>query len=201
MMRMRLLRNFLSRCEDGDNTTALNKESAMFFKKPVNDLTAAAVLVPIIDHPGGLTVLFTQRGKRLKDHPGQVSFPGGRMEEEDSGPIDTALRESSEEIGLVRTQVEILGELDVCLTGTGFRVVPIVGLVKPPLELHLDKFEVEDVFEVPLPLVLEPNNYRKDCIVTGSGHRREFYVLNYQERHIWGATARMLVDLCDLMAE
>ena len=201
MMRMRLLRNFLSRREDGYNTTALNKESAMFFKKPVNDLTAAAVLVPIIDHPGGLTVLFTQRGKRLKVHPGQVSFPGGRVEEEDSGPIDTALRESSEEIGLVRTQVKILGELDICLTGTGFRVVPIVGLVEPPLELHLDKLEVEDVFEVPLPLVLEPNNYRKDYIVTESGHRREFYVLNYQERHIWGATARMLVDLCDLMAE
>jgi len=155
--------------------------------------------VPIIDYADGLTVLLTQRSTHLKDHPGQISFPGGQSENIDADSTATALRESEEEIGLNRDRVEVLGNLDVCLTGTGYRVVPVVGLVTPPLKLRLNDFEVVDAFEVPLKLILDARNYRRDSIITDSGQHREFYVLDYHDRYIWGATARMLVNLRELM--
>ena len=198
-MRARLVKSFADRRSDTEITAALTMESETYFQKPVEDLTSAAVLVPIVDYVDGLTVLLTQRGALLKNHPGQVSFPGGQSENIDADSTATALRESEEEIGLNRDRVEVLGNLDVCLTGTVYRVVPVVGLVTPPLKLHLDDFEVVDAFEVPLKLILDARNYRRDSIITDSGQHREFYVLDYHDRYIWGATARILVNLRDLM--
>ena len=199
MMRTRLVKNFANRRSKIEISAALSMESKTYFQKPVEDLAQAAVLVPIVDHADGLTVLLTQRGAFLKDHPGQISFPGGRSEETDDDSTATALRESEEEIGLDPNQVQILGNLDVCLTGTGFRVVPVVGLITPPLNLRLDTFEVADAFEIPFSLVLDAENYRRDHVVTDSGQHREFYVLDYGDHYIWGATARMLVNLRELM--
>ena len=201
MMRTRLVKNFANRRSKIEISAALSMESKTYFQKPVEDLAQAAVLVPIVDHADGLTVLLTQRGAFLKDHPGQISFPGGRSEETDDDSTATALRESEEEIGLNPNQVQILGNLDVCLTGTGFRVVPVVGLITPPLNLRLRTFEVADAFEIPFSLVLDAENYRRDHVVTDSGQHREFYVLDYGDHYIWGATARMLVNLRELMMD
>ena len=201
MMRTRLVKNFSNRRSKIEISAALPMESKTYFQKPLEDLAQAAVLVPIVDHADGLTVLLTQRGAFLKDHPGQISFPGGRSEETDDDSTATALRESEEEIGLNPNQVQILGNLDVCLTGTGFRVVPVVGLITPPLNLRLRTFEVADAFEIPFSLVLDAENYRRDHVVTDSGQHREFYVLDYGDHYIWGATARMLVNLRELMMD
>ena len=163
------------------------------------DLVDASVLIPIIDRPQGLSILFTQRSQNLKNHPGQVSFPGGRVEKNDQDAIATALRESHEEIGLLPERVNILGQLETCLTGTGFKVTPIVGLVEEPLSLQLAMDEVSEIFEVPFPLLLENNRYRTDCVTLPNGEARTFYIFDYPERHIWGATARMLVNLRNLL--
>ena len=125
-------------------------------------LNAAAVLVPIIDHPSGHTVLLTQRTDHLRTHSGQVSFPGGKVEKEDKGPVDTALRETEEEIGLHRSRIEIMGALDVYETGTGFAITPIVGLVTPGFDLVLDEYEVASAFEVPLEFFMDPANHTMD---------------------------------------
>ena len=164
-----------------------------------NDLIDASVLIPIIDRPQGLSILFTQRSQNLKHHPGQVSFPGGRAELNDQDAIATALRECHEEIGLRPERVNILGRLETCLTGTGFKVTPIVGLVEEPLALQLALDEVSEIFEVPLPLLLENNRYRTDCVELPNGESRTFYIFDYPERYIWGATAKMLVNLRNLL--
>jgi 8-oxo-dGTP pyrophosphatase MutT (NUDIX family) len=163
-------------------------------------ITPAAVLVPIVAHPDGLTVLFTQRTTHLKAHAGQVSFPGGRAESSDPTPEFTALREAQEEIGLRDDRVEIVARLPDYLTRTGFRVTPIVGLLTPPLGLVPDSREVAEIFEVPLAFLLDPRNHQR--------HTREFqgqtvgyYAMPYGERHIWGATAGMLLNLYRLLAE
>ena len=161
-------------------------------RQPV--LTPAAVLVPIVERAGGMTVLLTQRTDHLNDHPGQISFPGGRAEARDDGPVDTALRETEEEIGLDRRHVEVVGLLDVYETVTGFSVTPVVGLVAPGFTLTLDEFEVAEAFEVPLAFVLDPDNHERHSRVF-KGAERHYYVLPYEEHHIWGATAGMLVNL------
>ena len=162
-------------------------------------LVAAAVLVPLIDRPGGMTVLLTQRTDHLKDHAGQISFPGGRVEPGDDDVVAAALRESEEEIGLDPARVQIVGRLDTCLTGTGFSVAPVVGLIDPPLDLALDRDEVAAVFEVPLSFVLDARNHQRQSAVL-RGVERHFFVLDYDRRYIWGATARMLVNLHELLA-
>tara|TARA_B100000686_G_scaffold353541_1_gene459575 strand:- start:1915 stop:2523 length:609 start_codon:yes stop_codon:yes gene_type:complete len=164
-----------------------------------NDLIEASVLIPIIDRPDGLSILFTQRSQNLKNHPGQVSFPGGRAELNDQDAIATALRECHEEIGLRPERVNILGRLETCLTGTGFKVTPIVGLVEEPLALQLALDEVSEIFEVPLPLLLENGRYRTDCVELPNGETRTFYIFDYPKRYIWGATAKMLVNLRNLL--
>lgn len=158
------------------------------------EAVAAAVLVPIVRRPTGLTVLLTQRTAHLRDHAGQVSFPGGRCEAADASPIETALRESSEEVGIERNQVEILGTLPDYFTGTGFRVTPVVGLVSPPLNLRLDDFEVAEAFESPLAYLLDEANYRRESM-TYDGRTRTYWAVPWQEYFIWGATAGMLVSL------
>lgn len=161
-------------------------------------LIAAAVLVPIVLRPSALTILLTQRTAHLRDHAGQVSFPGGRCELEDDSAVATALREAHEEVGLDPVQVEILGMLAEYRTGTGFAVKPVVGLVAPPLNLKLDDFEVEDVFEPPLEFLLQPANFRREQ-VEYRGSMREYWAVPWQERYIWGATAGMLVSLREFL--
>ena len=154
----------------------------------------AAVLAPIIARESGLTVLLTQRTAHLRDHAGQVSFPGGRVEGCDASPIDTALRESREEVGIEPAQVEILGALPEHITSTGFRITPVVGLVHPPLDLKLDDFEVAEVFEAPLAFFLDAANYRRESVIQ-AGRTHHFWVVPWQGYYIWGATASILVAL------
>lgn len=162
-------------------------------------LVPAAVLVPIVLRPSSLTVLLTQRTMHLRDHAGQVSFPGGRCEPADDSPAATALREAREEVGLDPAQVEVLGTLDDYQTGTGFAVTPVVGLVTPPLDLKLDDFEVADVFEPPLDFLLQPANFRREQIEY-QGAVREYWAVPWQEHYIWGATAGMLVKLREFLS-
>ena len=161
---------------------------------PSGPLRPAAVLVPIVLRPSGPTLLLTRRTDHLHHHPGQVSFPGGRVEEEDLSPVDTALRETEEEIGLVRRHVELLGLLPQYRTGTGFEVTPVVGLVTPPFELALDAFEVAEVFEVPMSFLLDTSKHQRHQIEV-RGRMREYYAMPYEGYFIWGATAGMIVSL------
>lgn len=163
-------------------------------------LIAAAVLIPIVVRETAPTVLLTQRTIHLRDHAGQVSFPGGRREAGDADAVATALREAEEEVGLVPTQVEVLGCLPEYRTGTGFAVTPVVGLVQPPLNLKLDDFEVADVFEPPLAFLLDPANRSREA-VDYRGARREYWAIPWQGRYIWGATAGMLVSLASFLAD
>ena len=163
-------------------------------------LTTAAVLAPLVAHGQGMTVLLTRRTDHLVHHPGQISFPGGRVEPGDDGPETTALREAEEEIGLSPDKVDVIGRLDEYLTRTGFRVTPVVALLQPPLALSPDPLEVAEVFEVPLDFVLEPANYRRDYRVH-EGRRRWFHAIPYDRHYIWGATAGMLVNLRQHLAE
>jgi 8-oxo-dGTP pyrophosphatase MutT (NUDIX family) len=151
----------------------------------------AAVLAPIVKRAGGWTMLFTERSVETPAHPGQISFPGGRVQESDANALDTALRETFEEIGLARSFIEPLGAWDRYDTITGFRVTPIVGLVEPGFELKLDPREVASVFEAPLDFLMDPANHEVRE-AQFRGHLRRYYVMPYEGHHIWGATAGML---------
>src|ERR671914_1194957 len=161
--------------------------------------TPAAVLIPVIAHPAGMTLLFTQRTTHLKSHAGQVSFPGGRAEPGDASAEFTALREAEEEIGLPPERVEILARLPDYHTRTGFRVAPVIGLARPPLELAPDPREVEEIFEVPLDFLLDARNQQRRTREF-QGQTVGFYAFEYQNRTIWGATAGMLVNLYKMLA-
>ena len=165
---------------------------------PSEPIEPAAVLVVVIEREGALSVLLTRRAERLARHAGQISFPGGRADPGDGTPQKTALREAEEEIGLPQAHVQIMGRLDDYLVGTGYRITPIVGFVAAPPTFQADCSEVAEVFEVPLPFVLEPANYRRDK-VTINGIERRFYVLPYGAYHIWGATAAILVNFRDVV--
>jgi 8-oxo-dGTP pyrophosphatase MutT (NUDIX family) len=148
--------------------------------------------------PEELTVLLTQRTPHLAAHAGQISFPGGSVEPVDVDSIDTALRETTEEVGLPRDHVEIVGRLDTYVTSTGFEVAPVVGLVRAPYPMKLDPFEVAEVFEVPLAFIIDPANHQRESREF-KGRMRTFFVLPYQNRYIWGATAGMLVNLSEVL--
>ncbi|TMI03314.1 MAG: CoA pyrophosphatase [Betaproteobacteria bacterium] len=154
--------------------------------------TPAAVLVPLINRDDGLTVLFTERSRDLPDHPGQISFPGGRVEPGDADAGIAALREAEEEVGLSRERVTLLGRLEPYETVTGYRVTPVVGWVEPPVEIKADPVEVAEVFEVPLAFLLEPANLQRHFRMIGDT-RRDYYAIPYGDRYIWGATAAMLL--------
>lgn len=162
------------------------------------ELVQAAVLVPIVERPDGLTVLLTQRTDHLSAHAGQISFPGGRLETTDASLEAAALRETEEEVGLRRDRIEVVGQLDLYVTRTGFEVTPVVGIVTPPISLTPDPFEVADVFEVPLSFIIDPANHLKQSRLH-NGIERQFYVLPYDNRYIWGATAGMLVNLSEVL--
>lgn len=157
-------------------------------------VTPAAVLVPLINRPAGVTVMFTQRTAHLNDHAGQVSFPGGRVEDDDLDRVHTALREAEEETGLERRAVQVIGSLPDYDIPTGFRVTPIVGWIEPPVAFDPDPFEVAEVFEVPLGHFLDPANHQRRSDEV-QGRRRNYYAMPYGQRNIWGATAGMLFSL------
>ena len=159
-------------------------------RKPV----AAAVLVPVVNQSGGPTLLFTQRTSHLHDHAGQISFPGGRVDDGDADRVATALREAEEETGIDRSRVQVIGRLPDFDIQTGFRVTPVVGWVEPPFELSPDPFEVAEIFEVPLEFFLDPENHRRHRDEL-NGRIRHYYSMPYGERNIWGATAGMLHSL------
>lgn len=165
---------------------------------PPTEVRKAAVLVPIVDRPEGLTLLLTKRSETLPVHKGQVSFPGGRVEESDRSHIETALRETEEEIGLPRAKVQIVGRLDTYTTRTAYDVTPVIGIVSPPFELVLDPVEVEEAFEVPLEHILDRRRYQRQGR-EWQGATRHFYVLPHDKHYIWGATAGMLVNLAEVM--
>ena len=166
---------------------------------PSAALRPAAVLVPLIDRPDGMSVLLTQRTPHLSAHAGQISFPGGRIEEGDADATEAALSETEEEIGLTRRHIRVIGRLDTYVTGTGFEITPIVGIVKIPFPLAIDPFEVAEAFEVPLSFVLDPGNHRR-MTREFEQRKRVFFVLPFENRNIWGATAGILVNLAEVLA-
>lgn len=169
-------------------------------RESAKELTPAAVLVPLVLRDSGITVLLTQRTAHLRDHAGQISFPGGRCEDSDTSIVHTALREAQEEVGLDPAQVEVLGLLPEYCTGTGFSVMPVVALVSPPLNLKLDDFEVAEAFEAPLSFLLDPANRQRHS-AEHQGVLREYYAMPWEGYYIWGATAGMLVSLQSFLLE
>jgi 8-oxo-dGTP pyrophosphatase MutT (NUDIX family) len=165
-----------------------------FVHPPGRAVTPAAVLVPLIDRADGVTVLFTQRTAHLNDHAGQISFPGGRVDEGDADRMDTALREAEEETGLPRHQVHVIGTLPDYDIPTGFRVTPVVGWIEPPVQFAPDPFEVAELFEVPLAHFMDPANHERHSDEI-NGRRRHYYAMPHGGRYIWGATAGMLHSL------
>lgn len=159
-------------------------------------LRPAAVLVPIVQRPGGWTMIFTVRSGDLPWHAGQISFPGGRLQPEDADAVAAALRETWEEIGLPASRVEPIGALDAYETVTGFLVRPIVGLIAPGFELRPDPREVGEVFEAPLGVLLDPPRLQRQER-EWRGMTRAYYAVDYEGRLIWGATAGMLKSLQD----
>lgn len=159
----------------------------------------AAVLIPVVSRAEGPTMLLTQRAAALRSHSSQVAFPGGRVDAVDGSPVVTALRETEEEIGLARERVRVLGFLDAYLTGTGYRIVPVVALVEPPFSLTLNAHEVDDAFEAPLSFLLDPANHRRDQR-EWQGLLRSYYAMPFGDRYIWGATAGMIRNLYERLA-
>lgn len=170
---------------------------------------AASVLVPLVMHEQGLHLLLTRRTAHLREHAGQISFPGGRVEPEDGSAVATALRETEEEIGLARDSIEIIGELPIYTTVTAFHVTPVVALVRPGFELTLDEFEVAEAFEVPLQFLMTPAHHQRH-VFSYEGGQRQFLAMPWhgpdhagqmRDYFIWGATAAMLRNLyCFLIA-
>jgi 8-oxo-dGTP pyrophosphatase MutT (NUDIX family) len=160
----------------------------------------AAVLIPLVMRPPGLTVLLTERTAHLSSHAGQVAFPGGRTEPHDPSAVATALRETEEEIGLSRVHVEIIGQLPQYITGSGFAVTPVVGLVEPSHSLTIDDNEVAEIFEVPLEFLMNPAHHQRRVYAWEDGAQRGFLAMPWRrpdgrEHFIWGVTAAMLRNL------
>jgi 8-oxo-dGTP pyrophosphatase MutT (NUDIX family) len=159
-------------------------------------LTPAAVLVPLVERESGLTVLLTRRSDSLRRHSGQVAFPGGRAEAGET-PLETALRETFEEIGLERSFIRPVGLADTYETGTGFAITPVVAFVTSGFELVRHEAEVAEVFETPFAFLMDPANHELRVMRSADGIERRFYAMPYEERTIWGATAGIVRGLYD----
>ena len=163
--------------------------------------TPVGVLVPLIDREDGLTVLLIRRADEMNKHAGQVAFPGGRVDEEDADTVAAALREAHEEVGIPPDTVDVLGCLDPYLTITGFEVMPVVGVVSPPLPAFIpEPTEVAEIFEVPLSFLLDPTNHQKVRRKI-NGLDRAYYAMPYESHNIWGATAGMIVNLYEVLID
>lgn len=173
----------------------LNRHLGATFEA-VENPRAAAVLVPLLIQDTGLSVLFTRRTDQMPSHPGQVAFPGGKVDAGDDGPVAAALRETEEETGLHRSFVEPCGFLDAYQTRTGFRICPVVALVRPGYTLQAEEGEVAEIFEVPLPFLMDPANHQRQGR-EWQGKKRWFYAMPYDRHYIWGATAGMVRNFYD----
>lgn len=152
------------------------------------EMQAAAVLIPVIDYPEGARVIFTRRASKLRKHSGQIAFPGGSVDAEDGSAEETALRETEEEIGLDRAFVEPVARLPVYLAGTGFRITPVLAVVRPGFALTANPGEVDHIFEVPLGFIMDPAHHlRKSAEL--AGRQRRYYEINFGDYRIWGITA------------
>ena len=162
-------------------------------------LRRAAVLVPLVLHPEGLTVVFCQRSRHLRRHAGEVSFPGGRIEEGED-EVAAALRETQEEIGLDPAAFTILGRLDTHRAGSGYSIAPVVAVMAPPVVFRPDRSEIDEAFEVPLGFLLDPANHRRETMFW-RGADRWYHVWEFGDRYIWGATATVLLNLLQVLRE
>lgn len=160
--------------------------------------TPAAVLIGIMDHGDHLNLLLTKRTSHLRDHGGQVAFPGGQVDPEDADSHDAALREAQEEVGLSRDHVEVLGTMSPYRTVTGFEVTPVIGWIRAPVSLTPDPFEVADIFEIPLQNALSPDNHERRSGMR-NGAKRDYFVIDHETHFIWGATAAMIVNFSRLL--
>lgn len=157
-------------------------------------LRDAAILVPVVDHGSEATVILTKRTDHLSTHSGQIAFPGGRIDAEDASPEDAALRETEEEIGLDRSFIEVVGRMPDYVSGSGFRIAPVLSVVRPDFMLTLNRDEVDDAFEVPLAFLMDPANHSQESLVW-QGRERHFYTMPYEQRYIWGITAGIIRTL------
>jgi len=178
--------NVIPRRGDHDADPVMEKVAA------VRPIRPAAVLVPIVERAEPM-VLLTQRTAHLKEHSGQISFPGGKIDAGET-PLEAALRETEEEIGLSRDALEPLGYLDLYMTTLGYRIVPVLARLAPPFKLALNKDEVDEVFEVPLSFLMEPNNLQRHSR-EWQGMTRSYYAIPFEKRYIWGVTAGILRNL------
>lgn len=196
---MNLLEDLRARLPQGPQEIVLRDDVDMdLAAEPVTaPPLRASVLLPIVFHAEP-TLLFTRRTATLARHSGQVSFPGGRSEPHDISPLQTALRETFEETGIAPGHVSVAGYLDRYLTGTGFDIQPVVGLLNPGFVLAPDPREVDEVFEVPLAFLLDPGNRRRESRAI-AGRQRRFYAFTYNGHEIWGATAAIIVNLAERM--
>ena len=186
------IRSRFSNPPDWQPEVRIEKKLQTAFDPP----TPASVLIPIIAREHGLSMLLTRRTDHLHDHPGQVCFPGGRVEKADDSAIDTALRETEEEVGLDRRYVDVIGSMPEYITATGYRVTPIVSIIDPLFQIKPDPYEVAEVFEVPLSYLMDGMNHQRIVAEFPPGMRnRSFYAIPYEKYFIWGATAGMLRNL------
>ncbi len=157
-------------------------------------LRDAAVLIPVVDHGDNATVLLTKRTERMRSHSGQIAFPGGTIDPTDATPEEAALRETIEEIGLGADDVEIVGRMPDYTTGSGYRIAPVLGIVRPDYLVTINEDEVDDVFEVPLSFLMDPANHRRESRIWQE-KERFYYTMPYGQRFIWGVTAGIIRTL------
>jgi 8-oxo-dGTP pyrophosphatase MutT (NUDIX family) len=161
------------------------------FLTAATDYRDAAVLIPVIAHPEGVSVLLTERTAHLSAHPGQIAFPGGKIDAGDAGPAAAAIREAGEEVGLDPAAIAIIGYLDPYLSRTGYRILPVLGRLEPGYTLTLNRHEVTEAFEVPLAFLMDTDNHRRGTRAF-MGKERYFYEMPFEERYIWGVTAGII---------
>lgn len=195
--RLALVRRAITRTTGASSDFDLNPD---FKLPPGRKLRPCGVLIPLIETPKGLNVILTKRSSALKHHPGQIAFPGGKVDAGDDGPIGAALREAHEEIGLTPENVEVLGKLPIHETVTGFSVTPVLGLIRAAFKAQPEPGEVEEVFDVPLNHVTDITQFQIQSR-RWRGVERHFYTVPYGPYYIWGATARILRGLAERMRD
>ncbi|MGY6706864.1 MAG: CoA pyrophosphatase [Rhizobiaceae bacterium] len=156
-----------------------------------NRLRDAAVMIAVVDHGPEASVILTQRTANLRDHASQIAFPGGRIDAADPTPEFAALRETQEEIGLPPDEIEVVGRMPDYVSGSGYRIAPVLGVVRPGFDLAINPHEVDDAFEVPLAFLMDPANHRRDSRMWNE-RERFFYAMPFEDRHIWGVTAGII---------
>jgi 8-oxo-dGTP pyrophosphatase MutT (NUDIX family) len=188
--RRRVERRAISSADGGDyGDHRFNPDLRPFILR--DGLRDAAVLVPVVDRKGGASVILTKRTEKLRHHSGQIAFPGGSIDPSDASSEGAALRETEEEIGLDRSFVEVVGRLPDYISGSGFRVAPVLGVVRPGFLLTLNVDEVDDAFEVPLAFLMNEVNHSRESR-EWQGHMRHYYVMPYGDHYIWGLTAGII---------